>query len=62
MLNNIVSLYAIENKWGIDRHTLRKGTDLENNLKFINNKDNKFIMYRNGGVIKNFSDNQKKMI
>ena len=62
MLNNGISLHAIENKWGIDRHTLRNWRDQQQNLNLVNNKDNKFRKNRKGGVIKNFSDSQEEEI
>ena len=58
MLNNGISLHAIENKQGIDRHTLRNWRDQKNNLNLLNNKDNKFRKNKKGGVIKNSQEEE----
>lgn len=62
MLNNGILLHEIENKWNIDRHTLRKWRQNESDLNLVNKKDKKFRKNRNDGIHKNFSDIQESDI
>ena len=44
MTKKVISLHTIENKWNIDRHTLRKWKGNEDQLKLVDKKENQLFI------------------